>query len=109
MKEFYDELNKRLSKKNYDLNEIIKLRTELGKRYKVKHLPTLVEIFLHLPEDQAERIKIPATKPTRTISGVAPVAIMTKPIKCPHGKCAMCPGGPDSYFGEVPQRYIGYE
>jgi elongator complex protein 3 len=49
------------------------------------------------------------TKPTRTISGVAPVAIMTKPFACPHGKCIMCPGGPNSEFGEVPQSYTGRE
>jgi len=49
------------------------------------------------------------TKPTRTISGVAVVAAMTKPSKCPHGKCAMCPGGIKSAFGTVPQSYTGKE
>ncbi|HII72768.1 TPA: tRNA uridine(34) 5-carboxymethylaminomethyl modification radical SAM/GNAT enzyme Elp3 [Candidatus Woesearchaeota archaeon] len=49
------------------------------------------------------------TKPTRTISGVAVVAIMTKPHKCPHGKCDICPGGVGSEFGDVPQSYTGKE
>jgi elongator complex protein 3 len=45
-------------------------------------------------------------KPTRTISGVAVVAAMTCPSKCPHGKCKYCPGGPDA---DVPQSYTGKE
>ena len=45
----------------------------------------------------------------RTQSGVAPVAIMTKPHSCPHGSCLFCPGGPKSEFGNVPQSYTGTE
>ncbi|MBI4451220.1 tRNA uridine(34) 5-carboxymethylaminomethyl modification radical SAM/GNAT enzyme Elp3 [Candidatus Woesearchaeota archaeon] len=48
-------------------------------------------------------------KPMRTQSGVAPVAIMTAPIRCPHGTCTFCPGGPSSPFGDVPQSYTGRE
>jgi histone acetyltransferase (RNA polymerase elongator complex component) len=42
--------------------------------------------------------KILLVKPTRTLSGVAPVAVMTSPAPCPHGKCLPCPGGPDHPF-----------
>jgi len=49
------------------------------------------------------------TKPIRTISGVSPVAIMTAPSKCPHGKCTFCPGGINSPWGNVPQSYTGHE
>lgn len=45
-------------------------------------------------------------KPTRTISGVAVVAAMTCPSRCPHGKCKYCPGGVDI---DVPQSYTGKE
>jgi len=45
-------------------------------------------------------------KPTRMLSGVTVVAVMTAPFPCPHGKCAYCPGGPD--YG-TPQSYIGNE
>src|SRR3989338_1156885 len=48
-------------------------------------------------------------KPTRTISGIAACAVMTKPFPCPHGKCAYCPGGLNSAFGTVPQSYTGKE
>jgi elongator complex protein 3 len=38
-------------------------------------------------------------KPTRTISGVAPLAVMLPPKKCPHGCCLYCPtlNAPQSY------------
>ena len=46
-------------------------------------------------------------KPTRILSGVTVVAIMTKPFPCPHGRCIYCPGGvswgtPQSYVRESP-------
>lgn len=47
-------------------------------------------------------------KPTRTLSGVAPIAVMTSPAPCPHGRCLPCPGGPDHPFGS-PQSYTGEE
>lgn len=48
-----------------------------------------------------ERIKM---KPTRTISGVAPVTVLTKPFPCP-GKCIFCPNDvrmPKSYLADEP-------
>ncbi len=54
------------------------------------------------------------TKPGRTLSGVAPAAVMTKPGTCKHikkgiGPCTMCPGGLNSVFGSTPQSYTGNE
>jgi len=46
------------------------------------------------------------TKPMRSRSGVAVVAVMSSPAACPHGKCTFCPGGPDV---GVPQSYTGFE
>jgi elongator complex protein 3 len=45
-------------------------------------------------------------KPTRSLSGVSVVAVMTKPFPCPHGRCDYCPGGPES---GSPQSYTGKE
>src|SRR6266581_1617082 len=45
-------------------------------------------------------------KPSRTASGVAVVAAMTKPYACPHGVCVFCPGGPKR---GTPQSYLGSE
>jgi len=44
-------------------------------------------------------------KQVRTISGVAPLAVMLKPFPCPHGKCSYCPGQPgvpESYTAKSP-------
>jgi elongator complex protein 3 len=60
------------------------------------------------PEDREILRKILLVKPTRTLSGVAPIAVMTSPSPCPHGKCLPCPGGPDHPF-KSPQSYTGEE
>jgi elongator complex protein 3 len=44
-------------------------------------------------------------KPTRTISGVAPISVMVPPKHCPHGVCTYCPtfdNSPQSYTPESP-------
>ncbi len=43
-------------------------------------------------------------KPTRTISGVTPLAVMLPPRKCEHGACLYCPSlnAPQSYTPESP-------
>jgi elongator complex protein 3 len=43
-------------------------------------------------------------KPTRTISGVAPLAVMLPPRPCDHGACLYCPSlnAPQSYTPESP-------
>ena len=49
-------------------------------------------------------------KPTRTMSGVAIVAVMCHPHKCPHGRCFYCPASdiaPPSYTGEEPAALRG--
>ncbi|MFA4960488.1 MAG: tRNA uridine(34) 5-carboxymethylaminomethyl modification radical SAM/GNAT enzyme Elp3 [Candidatus Pacearchaeota archaeon] len=44
------------------------------------------------------------SKPTRTISGVTPIAVMLPPKSCPHGACLFCPtlNAPQSYTPESP-------
>jgi len=43
-------------------------------------------------------------KPTKTISGITPVAVMLPPRKCRHGNCIYCPsmGVPQSYTPKSP-------
>jgi elongator complex protein 3 len=43
-------------------------------------------------------------KPTKTISGVTPLAVMLPPRKCKHGACVFCPSlnAPQSYTPESP-------
>jgi len=43
-------------------------------------------------------------KPSKTLSGVTPIAVMTKPKKCRHGTCLYCPSlnVPQSYTPKSP-------
>ncbi len=61
-----------------------------------------------LPHEREKLRRILLVKPSRTLSGVAPIAVMTSPAPCPHGKCLPCPGGPDHPF-QSPQSYTGEE
>jgi elongator complex protein 3 (tRNA carboxymethyluridine synthase) len=64
------------------------------------------------PEERARFAGAIVRKPTRSLSGVAVVAVMTAPARCPHGRCTYCPGGveqrsPQSYTGEEPSALRG--
>ncbi len=105
MKTAISELITRIEEKDLE-----KLKKEISKKYKLSKFPSNIEILEELNEEQKQFYKkFLITKPVRTISGVAPLAIMTKPIPCSHGKCTFCPGGPKSFFGDVPQSYTGNE
>ncbi|GAA0229100.1 tRNA uridine(34) 5-carboxymethylaminomethyl modification radical SAM/GNAT enzyme Elp3 [Haladaptatus pallidirubidus] len=72
-------------------------------------VPKNSEILDYAPNDQREELEaVLQRKPVRTASGVSPVAIMTSPHQCPHGKCLYCPGGPSSEFSSS-QSYTGHE
>lgn len=109
MQNYYKELIQKIIEKKLSLAEALKLRRALARKYKPKVFPSIIQILCHANEEQLPKLKHLITKPARTISGVSVTAIMTKPIKCPHGKCVPCPGGPGSFFGNVPQSYTGRE
>ena len=76
-------------------------------------LPSNVDWIRSLPPDEQVRFAGSIRrKPSRTLSGVAVVAVMTAPARCPHGRCTYCPGGvenasPQSYTGEEPSALRG--
>jgi len=107
-KQYFDEILKILKQKKLSKQEISKLKIKLCRKYHI-NIPTDIRILLSADVKDRKLLKHLITKPTRTISGVAVCAIMTRPIKCPHGKCAICPGGPESVFGNMPQSYTGKE
>ncbi|MBT3813979.1 tRNA uridine(34) 5-carboxymethylaminomethyl modification radical SAM/GNAT enzyme Elp3 [Candidatus Woesearchaeota archaeon] len=112
--DFHQEIISELKQKEYSARQLAKLKRDLSQKYKLKHIPTNIQILLNCSVEDLNFLKKKLlTKPTRTMSGVAPVAIMTKPFPCPHaqtvGPCIMCPGGPKSEFGDVPQSYTGKE
>ncbi|MFP4119001.1 MAG: tRNA uridine(34) 5-carboxymethylaminomethyl modification radical SAM/GNAT enzyme Elp3 [Candidatus Woesearchaeota archaeon] len=90
--------------------DIAKRKVELCRKHAMKKIPTDIEVFLHAPDDVSSWLRTRLqTKPNRSLSGVAPIAIMTSPHSCPHGKCTMCPGGVDGEWGDTPQSYTGAE
>ena len=114
LKNACNEIVHEISKLNtIDSIKINLIKKELTKKYKLKTIPTNIQILLNANQTILKKSKILKsaliTKPTRTISGVAVVAVMSKPGKCPHGKCIFCPGGINSEFGDVPQSYTGKE
>ena len=109
-KEYFNELLRVIDKKKPSKEELAKIKIKLCSKHKVRSPPTDIQVLLELDSKGAKKYKkYLMTKPVRTGSGVAVVAVMTKPIACKHGKCIMCPGGPSSVFGDIPQSYTGKE
>ncbi|XP_034945270.1 elongator complex protein 3 [Chelonus insularis] len=92
-----------------------KLKTKISCKYGLESSPKLVDIIAAVPADlKNQLLPILKAKPIRTASGIAVVAVMCKPHRCPHinmtgNICVYCPGGPDSDFEYSTQSYTGYE
>ncbi|KAI5476227.1 histone acetyltransferase [Pseudohyphozyma bogoriensis] len=91
------------------------LKSQVAKKYGASVIPRLVDIIAAVPQEVRD-ILLPKlkAKPVRTASGIAVVAVMAKPHRCPHiamtgNICVYCPGGPDSDFEYSTQSYTGYE
>ncbi|XP_078069551.1 elongator complex protein 3 isoform X1 [Mustelus asterias] len=98
--------------KDVNLN---KVKTKTSSKYGLTSQPRLVDIIAAVPP-QYRKVLVPKlkAKPIRTASGIAVVAVMCKPHRCPHitftgNICVYCPGGPDSDFEYSTQSYTGYE
>ncbi|XP_045472607.1 elongator complex protein 3 [Harmonia axyridis] len=111
--EIIQELIKGLKeKRKINLNT---LKNQIASKYCLKSAPKLVDIIAAVPQGHRKYL-IPKlmAKPIRTASGIAVVAVMCKPHRCPHinftgNICVYCPGGPDSDFEYSTQSYTGYE
>ncbi len=107
---FYKDIISALLEKTHSKKQINQLKTKLCAKYHLKKIPTDIDIMLHASEKELKIVKkYLLTKPMRSRSGVTPIAVMSAPYSCPHGKCTFCPGGPGSEFGDVPQSYTGHE
>jgi len=105
----YRELISLISLDGIKSSDIQKIKTRVSKKYGLSSIPKNSEILAAATEEERESLRpVLQLKPSRTISGVAPVAVMTSPHPCPHGKCLPCPGGPDHPFNS-PQSYTGEE
>ncbi len=108
--EYFEDLISFIKENKPSKKEIANEKIALSRKHAMKSLPTDIEVLLNAEKEDVPFLrKYLKTKPMRTGSGVAVVAIMSAPFRCPHGKCTYCPGGPSSYFGDVPQSYTGHE
>ena len=130
IQEFESQKDPTTPKKDINLN---KLRSQVAKKHCLSSQPPLTAIIAAVPEHYKKYIlpKLIAKPismllsyvfvcvfsdimPTGTSSGIAVVAVMCKPHRCPHiaytgNICVYCPGGPDSDFEYSTQSYTGYE
>ena len=109
-KPFVEELIEFVKEEQPQKPALTQHKKALAKKHGLKVIPSDIAIMTSLSQEERLFMKsFLQTKPVRTGSGVTVVAVMTKPMRCPHGKCTYCPGGPGSAFGDVPQSYTGHE
>jgi elongator complex protein 3 (tRNA carboxymethyluridine synthase) len=86
--------------------DLEKIKHSVCKDYGLLKFPSNSEILkIATNEERSKITHILKKKPTRTISGVAVIAVMCPPHQCPHGRCLYCPESnkaPPSYTGEEP-------
>ena len=103
------EIISRLSSPGISSSDVQRIKISVSKKYGLSNIPKNSAILAAAPSEDYERLRqILQVKPTRTLSGVAPIAVMTSPHPCPHGICLPCPGGPEHPF-QSPQSYTGEE
>ena len=86
-------------------------KRQLCRDLKLSRFMSNADILEYAKPEEMEIVSgILKKKPTRTMSGVAIVAVMCHPHKCPHGRCFYCPESdiaPPSYTGEEPAALRG--
>ncbi|MEF8880694.1 MAG: tRNA uridine(34) 5-carboxymethylaminomethyl modification radical SAM/GNAT enzyme Elp3, partial [Candidatus Nanohaloarchaea archaeon] len=84
-------------------NEIEQEKKNLCSELSFPGMPKNSDILEFAEDDEKKAQKLLTTKPMRTISGIANIAIMARPAPC-GGGCIYCPKGKDA-----PQSYTGKE
>ena len=89
--------------------ELESMKRAVCEKLGLASLPSNADLLGLATAWEREMLKMLVRKPTRTLSGVAVIATMTSPARCPHGVCVPCPGGvgceatsPQSYTGREP-------
>jgi elongator complex protein 3 len=81
-------------------------KSEIAAAFNLNKTPRNSDILEYLSDRKDEFVSILIKRPIRTMSGVAVIAVMPLPSKCPHGRCIYCPGDaintPQSYTGKEP-------
>ena len=86
--------------------DLQRLKRKLCRQYKLSRFPSDVEILGYATDEEKQMVNaVLRKKPTRSLSGVVIVAVMTEPMTCP-GQCIYCPTNiptaPKAYVGEEP-------
>ncbi|MEF8784673.1 MAG: tRNA uridine(34) 5-carboxymethylaminomethyl modification radical SAM/GNAT enzyme Elp3 [Haloarculaceae archaeon] len=103
------ELVERILDGDVDRDNLEAAKKDVCGTYSSPKVPKNSELLDFAPDEHRDDLEeVLRRKPVRTASGVSPIAIMTSPERCPHGKCLYCPGGPDSDFSSS-QSYTGHE
>jgi elongator complex protein 3 len=103
------ELVDRILAGDIDRDNLEAAKKEVCGEYSAPKVPQNSDILDFADQTKRDELEeVLRRKPVRTASGVSPIAIMTSPKRCPHGKCLYCPGGPDSEFSSA-QSYTGHE
>jgi elongator complex protein 3 len=104
-----EDLVERILDGDLDRDGLESAKLDACSEHSAAKVPKNADILQHAPDERRDEVQaVVQRKPVRTASGVSPVAIMTSPHMCPHGKCLYCPGGPASEFGSA-QSYTGHE
>ncbi|WP_135807046.1 tRNA uridine(34) 5-carboxymethylaminomethyl modification radical SAM/GNAT enzyme Elp3 [Halorussus marinus] len=104
-----EELVERILADDIERDDLESAKLEVCSEFSSPKVPKNSELLDYAPDERREDLQeVLQNKPVRTASGVSPVAIMTSPHQCPHGKCLYCPGGPGSEFSSS-QSYTGHE
>lgn len=108
---FYEEVISELITDELDKEGLHQRKLALTKKHKLKKIPSDIDILLNATVKERQQMGL-LSKPMRTQAGVSPIAIMSAPLPCPHGKCTFCPdhlkeGIPMSYTGKEPASMRG--
>ncbi len=104
----YTLIAREIAEKAKDKSDVEKIKRRFAREFGLSKIPSNAEILKHCKDlEFYEKLReILRVKPVRTISGIAVVAVMSSPARCPHGKCVPCPGGVEF---NTPQSYTGLE
>ncbi|MFN3384910.1 MAG: tRNA uridine(34) 5-carboxymethylaminomethyl modification radical SAM/GNAT enzyme Elp3, partial [Archaeoglobaceae archaeon] len=107
MQELLRKIAIEIAQKAKNRDEAVEIKKKLAKELGIS-VPSNAEVLKESKnvgcyEKLRELLRI---KPTRSISGIVVIAVMSSPAKCPHGKCVPCPGGVEF---NSPQSYVGLE
>src|SRR3989338_5319377 len=96
-----------LSGKIADLKQLNERKMQLSRELMIPRLPKNTDILAYAKRKTPKLISFLGIKPVRTLSGIAVVAVMPAPQKCP-GKCIYCPSG-EAFGKNSPKSYTGFE